>query len=66
MTFLVSLEKMIFILENMVFLLIEKLKIYFCKKVPIILFTFMQTFMGVFIDFFPVKKERETYVGLYI
>ena len=39
-------------------------KIYFYKKVPMILYTFMETFIGVFIYCFPTKKNQETYIGL--
>lgn len=62
MTFLVSLDKMIFILKDMVFLLIEKFrminKFYAYKKVPMILCTFMETFISIFIFCFPMKKTQ--------
>ena len=35
-------------------------KVFFYKKVPIILCTFMETFEGVFIYYFPMKKKSET------
>ena len=44
---------MIFILENGVFLLLEKL-VYFNKRVPMTLCNFMKTFIGVFIYCFPI------------
>ena len=63
MTFPVSLKKMIFILENMVFLLMEKIKMIekftFTKKITIILNTFIETFIDVFIYCFPMKRNRK-------
>ena len=63
MTFPVSLKKMIFILENMVFLLMEKIKMIekftFTKKITIILSTFVETFIDVFIYCFPMKRNRK-------
>ena len=34
-------------------------KVYFHKKVPMILCTFIETFIGVFIYCFPIKKTRK-------
>ena len=63
MTFPVSLKKMIFILENMVFLLMEKIKMIekftFTEKITIILNTFIETFIDVFIYCFPMKRNRK-------
>ena len=63
MTFPVSLKKIIFILENMVFLLMEKIKMIekftFAKKITIILSTFIETFIDVFIYCFPMKRNRK-------
>ena len=59
MAFPGSLKKLIFIVENIVFHLIEKLdnkKVYFYKKGSMILYTFMETFIGVFIYCYPKKK----------
>ena len=61
MTF--PLKKMIFILENMVFLLDRKLKMIkkfnFSKKVPMILWTFMKNVIGISIYYFPIKNNKK-------
>ena len=51
--------------NDMVFLLIGKLKtikkVYLYKKIPMILYTFMETFIGIFIYCFPMKtKQKKT------
>ena len=47
----------------MVFLLIGKLKtikkVYLYKKIPMILYTFMETFIGIFIYCFPMKTKQK-------
>ena len=62
--FPVLLKKMIFILENIVFLLIEKLKMIktfiFMKKFQ--WFSLMETIIGVFIYCFPMKKLRKSFL----
>ena len=55
-------EKYDIILKNMVFLLIEKLKMIkgftSIKKFPIILCIFMESFVDVFIRYFTIKKTK--------
>ena len=60
MKFSVSLKKIVCILDNMVFLLIEKLKmikkVHIYKNVLMILYTFIESFIGIFIYCHPMKK----------
>ena len=62
MKFSLSLKKIMCILDNMVFLLIEKLKmvkrVYFYKNVLMILCTFIESFIGTFIYCHPMKKTE--------
>ena len=64
MKFSVSLKKIVCILDNMVFLLIEKLKmtkkVHIYKNVLMILCTFIESFIGTFIYCHPMKKKQET------
>ena len=52
MTFAALLKKMIFILENIVLAFYTDI----LERVPMILCTFMKTFLNVFIFCFPIKK----------
>ena len=55
MTFPALLKKMIFIIEKMML----TFQIDILERVPMILCTFMETFLSVFIYCFPIKKPRK-------
>ena len=66
MKFSVSLKKIVCILDNMVFLLIEKLKmikkVHIYKNVLMILCAFIESFIGTFIYCHPMKKKTGNFI----